>query len=472
MPLLITAGAVFLLIIFVSVWRLNALLSLLIVSVVTALALGVPAVKITSVLEHGMGSTLGHIALLFGLGAMLGRLLAGGGGGRRIAFGLVEFFGEKHISWAVITASFIIGISMFFEVGIILMLPIVFAVAREMKVGPLKYGFPMLSAIIATHCFLPPHPGPTVLAGEYGADLGVVLMYGIIVAIPTVVISGILLAGPIRKFMPTAFNKGATGATKTTVANGDAAEQDSEGVHDAQEALSKEWVKATDGHALPSFGISLFTALLPVLLMIFGTLATSLPHNPSWANVIGVFQFFGQPPIALLSAVVVALYTMGWRRGVSTALLMKSCAGSIGAIGMVLLIIGGGGAFKQVLIDGGVGQYVGTLFADKEWSPLVMAWAVAAVLRVSLGAATVAALSASGLVMPLVEGSGVNLALLTLATGVGSTFGSHVNDPGFWVVKEYFGLTLKETFGTWTVLTIVQAILGLGFILIVARFVG
>lgn len=472
MPLVITAGAVVFLIILVSVWRLNALLSLLIVSVVTALALGVPAVKITSVLEHGMGSTLGHIALLFGLGAMLGRLLAGGGGGRRIAFGLVEFFGEKHISWAVITASFIIGISMFFEVGIILMLPIVFAVAREMKVGPLTYGFPMLSAIIATHCFLPPHPGPTVLAGEYGADLGVVLLYGIIVAIPTVLISGIVLAGPIRKFMPMAFTKGATGATKAVVTTGDRLEQEREGVHEAHEAQSNEWVKATDGHVLPSFGISLFTALLPVLLMIVGTVATSLPPNPSWQAVIGVFQFFGQPPIALLSAVVVALYTMGWRRGVSTALLMKSCAGSIGAIGMVLLIIGGGGAFKQVLIDGGVGQYVGTLFEGQAWSPLVMAWAVAAVLRVSLGAATVAALSASGLVMPLVAGSDVNLALLTLATGVGSTFGSHVNDPGFWVVKEYFGLTLKETFGTWTVLTIVQAVLGLGFILVVAQFVG
>lgn len=448
MPLVITAVAVVLLIMLISIFRLNTFISLMLVSTGAALAFGIPIAKIATTLEAGIGSTLGHIALIFGLGAMLGRLVADAGGAQRIAHTLIDIFGEKRIQWAVVIASFIVGIAMFFEVGLVLLLPIIFSIAREMKVNPLYLGIPMLSSLLATHCFLPPHPGPTVIAAEYGANLGTVLVYGIIVAIPTVIISGPVFLSIAKRIAPTAFDK-----------KGDI------------KALGES--KVFKKEETPGFGISILTSMLPVVLMIVATLAQAVKQitGLNESILLQFIEFCGQPSIAMLISIVVAMYTMGVQRKIPAKQIMNSCAASIAAIGMMLLIIGGGGAFKQVLIVGGVGKYIGELFMGSSFSPILLAWTVAAILRIALGSATVAALSTAGLVVPVLGMYDVNLALVTLATGAGSTIASHVNDAGFWMIKEYFGLTLKETFSTWTLLATIQSVLGLIFILVLAEFV-
>lgn len=444
MPLLITAIAVIILILLISVWKMNTFIALIIVSAGATLAFGIPVEKVASTIEGGIGSTLGHIALIFGLGAMLGRLVADAGGAQRIALTLIDKFGEQRIQWAILIASFVVGVAMFFEVGLVLLIPIVFSVAREMKVNPLYLGLSMLSALLATHCFLPPHPGPTVIAGEYGADLGSVLVYGCIIAIPIVILCGPLFTKLVKKLVPAAFDK-------------------------AGDITALGTYKVFKENEMPGFGISLFTSMLPVILMMIATFTTGFFPKESFLSHL--INFVGNPSIAMLISILLAMYTMGIARNIPVKEIMSSCASSITAIGMMLLIIGGGGAFKQVLIAGGVGNYIGELFAGTSLSPILLAWGVAAILRIALGSATVAALSTAGLVVPILGAYDVNLALVTLATGAGSSIASHVNDAGFWMVKEYFGLTLKETFATWTLMSTILSVLGLIVLLILDMFI-
>lgn len=449
MPLLIIALAVVCLLILISVFKLNTFISLLIVSFLAAVVLGEPLGKIVATIESGMGGTLGHIALIFGLGAMLGKLVADSGGAQRIAMTLIDKFGEKRVQWAVVVASFIVGIAMFFEVGLVLLIPIIFSISRELKISPMHLGIPMLAALLATHGFLPPHPGPTAIAGEYGADLGTVLMYGIIVAIPSVILAGPIYTKIAKKIIPTAFDK-----------NGNI------------ESLGEQ--KTFKLEETPSFGISLLTAMFPVILMMVSTIISMIQKTAGIPGnyLFDVISFIGNPSTAMTISLILAIYTMGIGRKVPIKQVMTSCSSAISSIGMMLLIIGGGGAFKQVLIDGGVGNYIALLFQGSSISPILLAWIVAAILRVCLGSATVAALSTAGLVIPMLAGHpDVNLALVTLATGAGSAIASHVNDAGFWMVKEYFGLSMKETFSTWTILATIVSVTGLVCILILNIFV-
>ncbi|GGG01917.1 GntP family permease [Paenibacillus aceti] len=445
MPLLIVAFGIVALLILIMFFKLNTFVSLIIVSFGVSLALGIPLDNIVKTIESGLGGTLGHLALIFGLGAMLGKLLSDSGGAQRIAMTLVNKFGEKNIQWAVVTASFIIGIALFFEVGLVLLIPIIFAISRELKVSILYLGIPMGAALSVTHGFLPPHPGPTAIAGELGANLGHVLMYGLIVSIPTVIIAGPLFTKVAKKLVPEAFTK--TG--------------------DIRSLGEQKEFKLED---TPGFGISVFTALLPVILMSIGTIITLLQKTigfPENALLRGI-EFIGNADVSMLISLLVAVYTMGLARKIPIKNVMESCATAISNIGMMLLIIGGGGAFKQVLIDGGVGDYVAELFQGTSLSPILLAWIIAAILRVSLGSATVAALTTTGLVLPMLGQSDVNLALVVLATGAGSVIASHVNDAGFWMFKEYFGLSMKETFATWTLLETIISVVGLGVILLLS----
>ncbi|TCS76768.1 gluconate:H+ symporter [Pectinatus cerevisiiphilus] len=448
MPLIITACAVVLLIILISKFRMNTFISLLIISIFAAICFGIPLNNIAQLLEAGIGGTLGHIALIFGLGAMLGRLVADAGGAQQISMVLIDKFGTTKIQLAVLIASFIIGIAMFFEVGLVLLLPIIFSIAKEMKIAPLYLGIPMTASLLSAHCFLPPHPGPTVIAGEYGANIGTVLLYGIIVAIPTVIIAGLLFPKIVKRIIPNAFERNGNISTLGTTT-------------------------VFKNEELPSFSISLFTAMLPVILMMGGTISTIVADfiNFKGIYILNLIEFIGKPSIAMIISILVAMYTMGIKRNISVKHIMTSCSTAVAAIAMMLLIIGGGGAFKQVLIDGGVGQYISVLFEGSSVSPIILAWCVAAILRISLGSATVAAISTSGLIIPLLSTYDANLALVTLATGAGSTIASHVNDAAFWMVKEYFGLTMKETFFTWTLMSTIQAICGLLFILLLEIFV-
>ena len=448
MPLFIVALGVVLLIVLISVFKMNTFVSLLIISFIASLALGVPMEKTVLTIESGIGGTLGHIALIFGLGAMLGKLIADSGGAKRIALTLIHKFGEKRIQWAVVVSSFIVGVAMFFEVGLVLLIPIVFSIEKELKVSPLYLGIPMLAALLATHAFLPPHPGPTVIAGEYGADIGTVLLYGIIVAIPSVILAGPVFTKFAKKIVPNAFTK-----------DGNISSLGEQKVLKLEET--------------PAFGISLLTATFPVILMLLATILSIIKNTAGMPDsfFFKVVNLIGNPSTAMLISLLLAFYTMGIRRNIPIKQVMAACSSSIASIGMMLLIIGGGGAFKQVLIAGGVGDYIALLFQGSSMSPILLAWIVAAILRVSLGSATVAALSTAGLVIPMLTASHVNLALVTLATGAGSAIASHVNDAGFWMVKEYFGLSLKETFATWTLLSTIVSVSGLLFILLLSLFV-
>ncbi|MEC3608270.1 GntP family permease [Bacillus glycinifermentans] len=448
MPLIIVAVGIVVLLLFIMGLKLNTFLSLIIVSFGVALALGMPLDKIVSTIEEGLGGTLGHIALIFGLGAMLGKLIADSGGAQRIAMTLVNKFGEKNIQWAVVIASFIIGVALFFEVGLVLLIPIVFAISRELKISILFLGIPMAAALSVTHGFLPPHPGPTAIAGEYGANIGEVLLYGSIIAVPTVLIAGPVFTKIAKKIVPDSFTR-----TGNIASLGE-----------------QKTFKLED---TPGFGISVFTAMLPVILMSVSTIITLLQETMGFADnsILASIRLIGNASTSMIISLLVAVYTMGIARNIPIKTVMDSCSTAISQIGMMLLIIGGGGAFKQVLINGGVGDYVAELFKGTAMSPILLAWLIAAILRISLGSATVAALSTTGLVIPMLGHSDVNLALVVLATGAGSVIASHVNDAGFWMFKEYFGLSMKETFATWTLLETIIAVAGLGFTLLLSLFV-
>ncbi|MCY7806090.1 gluconate permease GntP [Bacillus spizizenii] len=448
MPLIIVALGILALLLLIMGLKLNTFISLLVVSFGVALALGMPFDKVVSSIEEGIGGTLGHIALIFGLGAMLGKLIADSGGAQRIAMTLVNKFGEKNIQWAVVIASFIIGIALFFEVGLVLLIPIVFAISRELKISILYLGIPMVAALSVTHGFLPPHPGPTAIAGEYGANIGEVLLYGFIVALPTVLIAGPLFTKLAKKIVPASFAK-----------NGNIASLGTQKTFKLEET--------------PGFGVSVFTAMLPIIIMSVATIIDLLQETIGFADngVLAFIRLIGNASTAMIISLLVAVYTMGIKRNIPVKTVMDSCSTAISQIGMMLLIIGGGGAFKQVLINGGVGDYVADLFKGTALSPIVLAWLIAAILRISLGSATVAALSTTGLVIPLLGHSDVNLALVVLATGAGSVIASHVNDAGFWMFKEYFRLSMKETFATWTLLETIISVAGLGFILLLSLVV-
>ncbi|MGE6379198.1 GntP family permease [Peribacillus muralis] len=448
MPLVIVAAGIVALLILIMGLKLNTFISLIVVSFGVALALGMPLEQIVKTIEAGLGGTLGHLALIFGLGAMLGKLIADSGGAQRIAMTLVNKFGEKNIQWAVVAASFIIGIALFFEVGLVLLIPIVFAISRELKVSILYLGIPMVAALSVTHGFLPPHPGPTVIAGEYGADLGQVLLYGFIIAVPTVFLAGPVFTKIAKRLVPASFTK--TGSIASL------GEQKTFKLEDT-----------------PGFGISVFTALLPVILMSIATIITLLQKTMGFEDngLLAAIRFIGEAGTSMLLSLLFAVYSMGLARKIPMKDIMESCTNAILHIGMMLLIIGGGGAFKQVLIDGGVGDYVAELFKGTSLSPILLAWIIAAILRISLGSATVAALTTAGLVIPMLGQTDVNLALVVLATGAGSLIASHVNDAGFWMFKEYFGLSMKETFATWTLLETIISVAGLGFILLISLFV-
>lgn len=447
-PLITVGLAIIILLVLITVLKLNTFISLIVTAFLTALMLGMPLDKIVATIEAGMGGTLGHIALIFGLGAMLGKLLADGGGATRIAHTLINKFGLKNIQWAVVIASFIIGVALFFEVGLVLLIPIVYTIAKETKLPALHLGIPMAAALSVTHGFLPPHPGPVMIAGEYKANIGEVLLYGFIVAVPVVIIAGPLFNRLAKKIAPAAFTR-----------EGDIS------------SLGKDAnFKLED---TPGFGISTLTALFPVILMLISTIiklileAQNIEPN-QWIKAI---YLVGDASTAMLISILVAIYTMGMRRQRPMKDIMQSTTDAIYPIGMMLLIIGGGGAFKQVLIDGGVGKHVEHLFTNTNISPILLAWIVAAVLRIALGSATVAAISTTGIVVPLLAASDVNTALVVLATGAGSVIASHVNDAGFWMFKEYFGLTVKETVLTWTILETIISVSGLIFILLLSLFV-
>lgn len=438
MPLVIVGIGVAILLVLMLGFKLNGFISLVLVSIFVAVSEGMPLDKVIKSVEGGMGGTLGHMALVLGFGAMIGTLIAESGAAQRIATTLIDSFGKKRIQWALLITGFVVGLAMFYEVGFVLLIPIVFTVAATAQVPLLYVGVPMAAALSVTHGFLPPHPGPTAIAVVYGANVSMVLLYGMVIAIPTVIVAGPVFSKFLKKFE----------------------KEPPKGLFE---------VKILKEEEMPSFTTCMFTALFPIVLM--GAKAIAEMTLEKGTTVRKLIELIGDPDMAMLISVLIAIYTLGLARGKKMAEVMKTISNSISSIAMILLIIGGGGALKQVLIDSGVGNYIASVMAGSSISPLVLAWLIAAILRLALGSATVAAMTTAGIVLPLISGTGVDPALMVLATGAGSLIFSHVNDPGFWIFKEYFNLTIGETLASWSVMETIISVMGLIGVLAINMFI-
>ncbi|MCD6841570.1 gluconate transporter [Escherichia coli] len=402
MPLVIVAIGVILLLLLMIRFKMNGFIALVLVALAVGLMQGMPLDKVIGSIKAGVGGTLGSLALIMGFGAMLGKMLADCGGAQRIATTLIAKFGKKHIQWAVVLTGFTVGFALFYV--------------------------PMAAALSVTHGFLPPHPGPTAIATIFNADMGKTLLYGTILAIPTVI-----LAGPVYARVLKGIDKPIP-----------------EGLYSAKTFSEEE---------MPSFGVSVWTSLVPVVLMAMRAIAEMI--LPKGHAFLPVAEFLGDPVMATLIAVLIAMFTFGLNRGRSMDQINDTLVSSIKIIAMMLLIIGGGGAFKQVLVDSGVDKYIASMMHETNISPLLMAWSIAAVLRIALGSATVAAITAGGIAAPLIATTGVSPELMVIAVGSGSVIFSHVNDPGFWLFKEYFNLTIGETIKSWSMLETIISVCGL-----------
>ena len=438
MPLLIVILGIVLLFILITRFKLNAFITFIIVSLFVGIAEGMEPVTVIDSIQKGIGNILGFLVIILGLGAMLGKLVADSGAAQRITTKLVDKFGKKNIQWAVVLTGFIVGIPMFYSVGFVILIPLVFTIAAATGLPLLYVGLPMLASLSVTHGYLPPHPAPTAIAATFNADIGKTLLYGIIVAIPAIIVAGPLLSRTMKNIKATPL----------------------------KEFLNPVILKDEE---MPGTGISIFTALLPVILIAIAALASIILPEGSLLQVILVF--LGNPVIAMLISVLVAIYTLGLARGKKMKEVMDSVASAITGITMVLLIIAGAGALKQVLIDSGVSEYIGAMLDGSSISPLILAWLIATVIRISVGSATVAGLTAAGIVLPLVDGTGVSAELMVLAIGSGSLMLSHVNDSGFWLYKEYFNLSVKDTLKTWTVMETTIGVMGLVGVLILDIFI-
>ncbi|HET6395615.1 MAG TPA: gluconate:H+ symporter [Pseudoxanthomonas sp.] len=415
--------------------RVSPFLSLLLVAILTGLCLGMPPQQLLKTIEAGAGSTLGGLALIICLGAALGRILEEGGAVERIAATLVGAFGQRNVQWAVLLTGFLVGIPLYYNAGFIILVPLVFGLARKTGLPLLHVAIPTAASLSTTHCFLPPHPGPVVLVNAFDADMGKTLLYGIVIAIPAVVVAGPLLGRRLARI----------------------------------EAPGSALFVSTRVHErLPAAFPSFFFALLPVLLIALSVLADNfLPEGIARSALL----FAGDSNIALLLSVLAALWHFGFRRGVDMDTQTAWVNQAIAGIAVIVLIITAGGVFKQVLTDSGVGDYIASFSQAWRMPPLVFAWGVTALLRVMIGSATVAGITAAGVVAPLL-GTGVSPELLVLAVGAGSVFGSHVNDSGFWMFKEFFGLSMKQTFLSWTVMETVISVVGLAGVLLLDAVLG
>ncbi len=436
MPLLIVLAGI-LLLLFLIIKKWSPLLALLLVSIITGVLLQMPPGKLLLSLQTGIGSTLGSVAMTIVLGAILGKWIEECGAAQRITETLVNLFGIKYIQWAVLLTGLMVGIPMFYNAGFVVLVPLIFALASQTGLPLLYLALPMAAALSVTHGLLPPHPSPVALSALFKANTGKTLLYGLIIAVPAAVIAGPLLGRFFKQHK------------KTQTAT-----------------VPKTAIKNT-AQLLPA-AASFFIALLPVVIILSCLLLSFL--FPS-AGAREYFSFFGDPVIAFLVSIFITLFILCSSQKKELSLLMKWASDAVSSIAMILLIIAAGGAFKQVLIDGGVGEYIKDQSTAFHFPPLVLGWLVAALLRVSVGSATVAGLTAAGIVAPLIS-TGVSPELMVLAVGSGSLMFSHVNDTGFWMFKEYFNLSVKQTFLSWTLMETVVSVLGLAGVLILDLFIN
>lgn len=423
--------AVVLLTVLIAWGKVQPLIAFVVAALVAALLLGVPADRIPGMIEKGIGDLLGSLVVIICLGAVFGKLIADSGAARRIATCLIDALGPRRLPVALTITGFVVGIPLYYNVGFVLLVPLIFSLVFQSGRPAVALAIPLLAGLSIAHGFLPPHPSPVALVAAVHADMGQTLLYGIVVAIPTLILAGPVFATTLRRIRghPSQLFQ-------------------SEAIPDAE---------------LPGAFNSFATALLPVVLLGATTLLTMA--RPDLGPSLAVL---GNPLIVMLLSYGVALVTLGFARGKSLAQVMQGPGEAMREIAPILLIIAGAGALKQVLVETGIGAQLGAQLAGLPVPPLVLGWSVATIIRICLGSATVAGVTAAGIVEPLVHTSGVNPNLMVLAVGAGSLMCSHVNDSGFWMFKEYFGLSLQDTFRSWTLMETLVGVFGLLFVMLLS----
>ena len=437
MTLAIVLIGILLLVLLIGYFKINAFISFIVVSIGIGLAMGMEIQTLTKSIQAGIGNTLGFLVIILGFGAMLGKLVADSGAAQRITDSLISKFGIKYVQIALVLTGFIVGIPMFYSVGFVIMVPLVFTVAATTRLPLLYVGLPMLASLSVTHGYLPPHPAPSALVVTFGADLGKTLLYGILIAIPAIILGGPVFAQTLKKYNPKPLK-----------------------------AFYNQKVLTDD--EMPSLRASILTALLPVILLACTALLKQFIAAESFLGKVVIF--LGDPVIAMLITVLVAMYVLGIKRGKNIKEVSETLIDSIKSIAMILLIIGGAGALKEVLIESGVSNYIAEILITIDISPLILAWGIAAIIRVCVGSATVAGLTSAGIILPLVQQTGIDPNLMVLATGAGSLMFSHVNDAGFWMFKEYFNLSVIETIKTWSIMETIVSVTGLIGVLSISAF--
>jgi gluconate:H+ symporter, GntP family len=434
--LLYALAAVVALIILIARFKMHPFIALILASLGIGSAAGMPLVAVVKAFQDGVGGALGFIAVVVGLGTMLGKMMAESGGATRIATTLIARFGERRVHWAIMVVAFIVGIPVFFQVGFVLLIPLVFTIARRTGLSLIKIGIPLVAGLSVVHGMMPPHPAAMLAVGTFNADVGLTILYAIVVGLPTASLAGPVFAAWIapRIMLPP----------------------------DNPMAAQLEGSASRD---MPGFGISLFTVMIPVLLMLG---ASAADVTLATGNTLrSALDFAGHPIVSLLVALLFSFWSLGFARGFTRGQILTFVNDCLAPTAAILLVIGAGGGFNRVLLESGVGTAIAELALGSQANPLLLAWGVAGLIRVATGSATVAMTTAAGIVAPIAAATpGTNAELLVLATGAGSLLLSHVNDSGFWLIKEFFNMTVAQTLKTWTAAETIVGVAGLGFTLL------
>jgi Gnt-I system high-affinity gluconate transporter len=453
MPLFITILAILFLIFLVSYLKLDTFISFILVAIGLGLANNLEVKELTKSIQTGVGNTLGELTLIIGFGAMLGKLVAASGASVQITNKVISIFKDKYLTWGLALAGFIIGLPLFYNAGFIIVMPLIFGIAQSTRLPILYVGIPMLSALSVAHGYLPPHPSPAAISAQLNADLGKTLFYGILIAIPAIALAGPVFGSTLKKYNPT-LNEHLFKSEKVEIKN------------------------------LPSVFISFFVALLPVFLLTFSLwyrlLSSILPATLS--GLLEQFSTFMQntfkihlliePNFSLLVSVLVAIYFLGIKQGKSMTIIGKWLEEAFKNVAPILLIIAGSGALKEIFLASGTSQYIGSILLNVNLNPLILGWAIAAFIRVCIGSATIAGLTAVGILLPLIQSQAtISPELMVLAIGSGSLMFSHINDGGFWLFKEYFNLSIKDTIKTWSIMETIVSVVGLIGVLIINQII-
>ena len=433
MSILILTACIVFLILQITWFKINPFLAFVFTSLLAGFCLGLPIDSLAPSIEKGLGEMLGAVALIIIFGTCIGKLTVTSGAATSIAQTVMQFTGEKYIRLGLMITGFIVGIPLFYSVGFVLLVPLIFSVAHQFKLPKVYLGIPMLASLSVAHGFLPPHPSPMALSQVLNADLGLVLVYGIIIAIPTILIAGLYFSNFLKNIKS----------------------EPTDGILKINELKLPA--------KLPGFGISLFSSLFPV----FGlTLTTLLPLVFKNEQLELICKTIGQPTIIMLISVILCTYTLGLRVGRSIKSIMDDYSEAIKDVALIIFILGGAGCLKEIMVASGVDQSIVALLNQVNIHPYLLAWMMAAILRICVGSATAAGLMTASVLLPLLQLSGLDSNLLVLSIGAGSLMCSHVNDPGFWMFKEYFNISLKDTFKSWTVMESLVSVLGIVFVFI------